>query len=115
MNGLADTNSNDRFPNPYVGPRPFEPGEMLCGREREIRDLDNLLSAERIVLLHSPSGAGKSSLVQAGLLPQLKKSFDIFKITYLLDVVAVCSLSFFFNQTYLILAKTRQDDGSLEF
>ena len=43
------------------------------------------------------------------------KQFEIFKITYLLDVVAVCSLSFFFNQTYLILAKTRQDDGSLEF
>jgi guanylate kinase len=29
------------------------------------------LIAERIELLHSPSGAGKSSLVQAGLLPRL--------------------------------------------
>ena len=64
-------------PNPFVGPRPFEPGERLYGREREISELQFRLNAERIVLLHSPSGAGKSSLVQAGLLPLLARSFDV--------------------------------------
>jgi WD40 repeat protein len=59
--------------NPYVGPRAFQQGERLYGREREIRELLDLLIAERIVLLHSPSGAGKSSLVQAGLLPHLEE------------------------------------------
>ena len=49
-----------------------------------------------------------------GQLP-LRKSYDFFKLTHLLDMVAVSSLSFFFNQTYLILAKTREDDGSLKF
>ncbi len=63
--------------NPYVGPRPFEPGEKLYGREDEITDLYYLWNAERIVLLHSPSGAGKSSLLQAGLMPQIRKSFDV--------------------------------------
>jgi WD40 repeat protein len=63
--------------NPFVGPRPLEPGEPLYGREREIGELVLRLNAERIVLLHSPSGAGKSSLVQAGLLPRLKGSFDV--------------------------------------
>ncbi len=58
--------------NPYVGPRPFLPGEELFGRDREKRDLFDQLLAERIVLLHSPSGAGKSSLVNAGLIPLLK-------------------------------------------
>ena len=43
----------------------------LHGRDAELRDLLDLLIAERIVLLHSPSGAGKSSLVQAGLIPLL--------------------------------------------
>jgi WD40 repeat protein len=58
-------------PNPYVGPRAFKTGEKLYGRNREEREIQDLLIAERIVLLHSPSGAGKSSLVHAGLIPQL--------------------------------------------
>jgi len=64
-------------PNPFVGPRPFERGERLFGRDREISELHLRLSAERIILLHSPSGAGKSSLLQAGLLPLLARSFDV--------------------------------------
>ncbi len=60
-------------PNPYVGPRAFKTGEKLYGRDREARELLDLLIAERLVLLHSPSGAGKSSLVQAGLIPRLKE------------------------------------------
>lgn len=57
--------------NPYIGPRSFVTGEQLYGRNREIRELLDLLIAERIVLLFSPSGAGKSSLIQAGLVPKL--------------------------------------------
>ncbi len=64
-------NLNTR-PNPYVGPRSFRTGEKLYGRDREIRELLDLLIAERIILLHSPSGAGKSSMIQAGLVPQLE-------------------------------------------
>ncbi|MBL8055361.1 MAG: hypothetical protein JNK29_01620 [Anaerolineales bacterium] len=59
--------------NPYVGPRPFETGERLYGRDREVLDLSELLLYKRFVLLHSPSGAGKSSLIQAGLIPLLKR------------------------------------------
>ena len=60
-------------PNPYVGPRAFETGEQLYGREREARELLLFLISQRIVLLHSPSGAGKTSLVQAGLIPACAK------------------------------------------
>ncbi len=63
--------------NPYVGPRPFNPGEKLYGREDEINELYYLWNAERIVLLHSPSGAGKSSMLRAGLLPRIAESFDV--------------------------------------
>ncbi len=59
-------------PNPYPGPRAFQQGERLYGRDRETAELLDLLIAERIVLLYSPSGAGKTSLVQAGLIPQLE-------------------------------------------
>ena len=71
MNPPADRKSNDPK-NPFVGPDPFKPGQRLFGRDREARRLFETLVAERIVLLHSPSGAGKTSLVQAGLLPRLE-------------------------------------------
>lgn len=60
--------------NPYVGPRAFKYGERLYGREAEVPELLDLLISERIVLLHSPSGAGKTSLIQAGLIPELEKN-----------------------------------------
>jgi WD40 repeat protein len=58
--------------NPYVGPRSFQQGETLYGRDRERDELLDLLIAERIVLLYSPSGAGKTSLVQAALVRALE-------------------------------------------
>ncbi len=69
--------TNPSETNPYVGPRPFESGQTLYGREREIAALRYMLTSERIVLLYSPSGAGKSSLINAGLLPRLVNRFDI--------------------------------------
>jgi hypothetical protein len=66
--------------NPFVGPRPIQRGERLYGREREIDELYNRVQARRIVVLHSPSGAGKSSLVMAGLLPRLEDGkFDVWR------------------------------------
>ena len=62
---------NDSRPNPYPGPRSFQQGERLFGRQRETAALLDLLIAERVVLLYSPSGAGKTSLVQAALAPAL--------------------------------------------
>ncbi len=59
--------------NPYIGPRAFKTGERLYGRDSELRHLLDLLIAERIVLLHSPSGAGKSSLIRAGLIPLIQE------------------------------------------
>ena len=66
--------------NPYVGPRPFEPSEAawFFGRDDEAEEVLTLLMAERIVLLFSPSGAGKTSLIQARLLRQLTaQGFDV--------------------------------------
>ena len=67
-NDMANTR-----PNPYPGPRSFQQGERLYGREHETAELLDLLIAERIVLLYSPSGAGKTSLVQAALIPELAR------------------------------------------
>jgi hypothetical protein len=65
--------------NPYIGPYPFALGQRLPNREREARELADLLIAEQVVLLHAPSGAGKTSLIQAAVTPLLVE--DGFRVT----------------------------------
>ncbi len=59
--------------NPYVGPRTFTYAErnVFFGREREARDLLARVVSERVLLFYAQSGAGKSSLLQTRLIPQL--------------------------------------------
>jgi len=60
----------------YPGLKPFEVGEasLFFGRAQETRDLYNLVMVERIVVLFAKSGMGKTSLLNAGLIPMLGKS-----------------------------------------
>ncbi len=51
--------------NPFVGPKPFGQTDPLYGRDREVRELRDLLISQRIVVFYSPSGAGKTSLIDA--------------------------------------------------
>jgi PASTA domain len=67
--------------SPYVGPRPFyaEDRAMFFGRDREIAELLSLVVAHRVVLLYAVSGAGKTSLLTAGLSSALTDhGFDVF-------------------------------------
>ena len=57
--------------NPYPGPKALQYGQSIFGRDDELAQLRRILFAHRIVLLYSPSGAGKSSLLEAGLRPLL--------------------------------------------
>ncbi len=60
----------------YPGAQPFKVGEagIFFGREKDIEDFYNLLNLEDIVVLHSKSGLGKSSLLNAGIITKLNKS-----------------------------------------
>ena len=60
--------------NPYVGPRTFrrEQSHLFFGREREARDLLARVVSERLLLFYAQSGAGKSSLINARLIPGLQ-------------------------------------------
>jgi hypothetical protein len=70
---MADTNRP-----PYIGPPALTEDDAIYGRDWEREELRDLLLAHQIVLMHSPSGAGKTSLIQAGLIPEMKKkSFEI--------------------------------------
>lgn len=59
----------------FPGPRPFTPDEahLFFGRAREAQDLFDLAVSYRVLLLYSRSGAGKTSLVNATLIPQLER------------------------------------------
>ena len=71
--GRANLESDQR--NPYVGPRTFSEADAryFFGREREARDLLSLVIAEPLVLFYAQSGAGKSSLLHARLIPALRQ------------------------------------------
>ena len=75
------TTTSRMYKNPYVGPQSFRRGDALYGRDQEVGDLLDLLIAERVVLLHSPSGAGKTSLIQARLLSLLEhEGFEVLPV-----------------------------------
>jgi tetratricopeptide (TPR) repeat protein len=64
---------NDR--NPYVGPRPFTSDEqaLFFGREDEANELTSLILAHSVVVLCAASGSGKTSLLNAKIVPELLK------------------------------------------
>jgi len=67
----------------YVGPRPFEEKDkaIFFGRDREIQDLLSTVIAHRLVLVYAQSGAGKTSLINAGLIHLLKdEQFEVLPV-----------------------------------
>jgi tetratricopeptide (TPR) repeat protein len=69
--------------NPYVGPRPFLPEEqsLFFGRDQETEGLLALLVAHPVVLFYAQSGAGKTSLLNARLMPRLvEEDFEVLPV-----------------------------------
>jgi len=62
--------------SPFPGPRPFTAAERehFHGRAAEQRDLSALVIAHSVTVLYGPSGAGKTSLVAAGVAPALERA-----------------------------------------
>ncbi len=62
-------------PYRYPGARPFSANQqdIFFGREKDIRNLYRLINIEQLIVLYSKSGMGKSSLLNAGVLPKIQK------------------------------------------
>ena len=57
----------------YPGATPFSAEESIIfhGREQDVRKLLRRIHLAEVVVLHSKSGLGKSSLINAGIIPEL--------------------------------------------
>ena len=65
---------------PYVGPKSFEEKDqrLFFGRDAEANDLFSLIVAHQVVLIYAQSGAGKTSLLNAKIIPSLKsKGYEV--------------------------------------
>jgi energy-coupling factor transporter ATP-binding protein EcfA2 len=106
--------------SPYLGLRKFEVDDKdrFFGRDNWIIELTDYLKQKNVLLLLGASGSGKSSLVQAGLIPKLKDDFGANKLVNLTFVPDVnpfesfygCLLGNRYTQSQAKLAQAVKED-----
>jgi tetratricopeptide (TPR) repeat protein len=68
---------------PYVGLRAFQADEqgLFFGRTKESLDIARIWRANKLTVLYGASGVGKTSLLQAGVIPTLDRDrFDVWPV-----------------------------------
>lgn len=67
----------------YPGVKPFTQDEkaIFFGRETEVKGLTRYILQEQVVVLYARSGLGKSSLINAGVIPELGQITDYRPLT----------------------------------
>lgn len=58
----------------WVGPRPLRQGELLVGRDADIKQVAEVLRTHKLLQLIGLSGVGKTSMLTAGLVPRLREA-----------------------------------------
>ncbi len=76
--GAAEQDDTPTANAPYVGLAPYGPSDAdrFFGRERLVGDLLGRLRRQRLLAIFGPSGSGKSSILRAGLVPELVSMAD---------------------------------------
>ena len=60
--------------NPWLGLQSYREGEILYGRDEDIRNLTQSVLNDTDTLLYGKSGIGKSSILNAGVIPAMKRN-----------------------------------------
>ncbi|MEO0582914.1 MAG: SUMF1/EgtB/PvdO family nonheme iron enzyme [Bacteroidota bacterium] len=68
----------------YPGPKPFstEEASIFFGRSEDVEKLMRRIQQEQLLVLYGKSGLGKSSLLNAGLIPKIHEQRKIGELTY---------------------------------
>lgn len=80
MQDTQKQSSNSIHPDsqrPFMGLRSYEEKNkaQFGGRDEEIKELYTLVSTSRLTIIFGKSGIGKTSLIKAGLIPELRKNY----------------------------------------
>src|SRR5690348_11414649 len=73
-NRIADVIDNER---PFPGLSSYEEKNksQFGGRDAEIKELFRLVESNKLTIVFGKSGIGKTSLIKAGVIPELQKNF----------------------------------------
>src|ERR671912_175640 len=67
------------FLEPYIGPRPFgtdiKDRLRFFGRDVETDEILALITSHRVILVYAQSGAGKTSIFNAQIIPSLQEDY----------------------------------------
>ena len=74
---MSNDGITDPLERPYRGIKTFteEYKDSFYGRKLQVEELNRLIQNNRLTVIYGKSGIGKSSLINAGLIPALRKSF----------------------------------------
>lgn len=64
----------DKRKNPWLGLESYREGEVLYGRDEDIRDLTQCVLNDQGTLFYGKSGIGKSSILNAGIIPAARRN-----------------------------------------
>ena len=82
----SSNGENKNYYEPYIGPRAFgrteDDEERFFGRDEETQEIVALISSHKLVLIYAQSGAGKTSIMNAEVIPTLERyGFMVLPVT----------------------------------
>jgi hypothetical protein len=81
---MNETVPNDQRKSPYQGLTPYSEADaaFFFGREKETKLITASLFASPLTVLYGPSGVGKSSILRAGVVKNLRERKDVLPIVF---------------------------------